>query len=185
LGDVVAIAGSLMAASGAIGLAWMRRAKWMPPTETVAGGTAKVSALVCAVLVAILYVLRQQIGFTNLAYLCIGLVVGVLVALSVSIYVNTAYSFTGRSSKNRDVETRVLGGFSLTAEAAQIAREQRLEQQALFENANYKAHLVWTKKSQAALQMTSTLGFIALQVCGSLALATASMLISLAGANPH
>ena len=187
LGDVVAIAGSLMAASAAIGLAWMRRAKWMPPTETVAGGTAKASALICAVLVAILYLLRQQIGFANLSYLAIFLLVCMLIGLGVSIYVNTASSFVKRIAKGKGSATeeiRILGGFALTLEAASVAETKRLEQQALFENANYKADLVWTKHSQATLQVTSTMGFVVLQVCGSLALATASMLISLSASKP-
>jgi hypothetical protein len=186
LKDVVTVAGSLIAATYAIGLAWMRRAKWMPPNETVTGGTAKTSALLCAVIVVVLYLLRTQIGFANLAYFALGLLPGVLLGLSVSIYVNTAYSYTKRAvtPHGQNIEERVLGGFSLTEEAKKISAKKGKLAQALYENSNYQRDLVWTQGSQAALQVASTLGFIVLQVCGSLALATASMLVGISGGNP-
>ena len=161
----------------------MRRARWMPPTETVTGGTAKTSALVCAVTVAILYLSRTEIGFKALSILAMILLLVVLIGLAISIYVNTAYSYQRTKDTLSGKPERFLGGFRLTPEATKIALEKGLGPQALFENCNEKANLVWTQESQAALQVVSTMGFILLQVSGSLALATASMLVSLSATN--
>src|SRR5262245_60753573 len=94
LKETVAIAGSLIAAGSAIALPWTRRAKWMPPVETVPAATAKVSGLLCAVAIGALYLQRVRIGQDALLLIA-GCLIGVtLLALVLSIYVNTAYGFT-------------------------------------------------------------------------------------------
>lgn len=182
LSDVVAVAGSLIAVAAAIRLAWMRRAKWMPPAETVTGATAKSSALICAVVIGVLYLFRLQIGTSRMASLALILLGCFIFSLCVSIYVNTAYSFVERKhkTKSEQLEFRVLGGFILTQEAKHISHEKKMQAQALYENSNFRRDNVWTKGSQAALQVVSTLGFLTLQVSGSLALATVSILFGLA-----
>ena len=173
LKEIVAISGSLIAAASAIGLAWVRRARWMPPEETVAGATAKFSALVCAVIVGALFVMKSELGLgmmVAVALFSLAFSVGSLLA---SIYTNTKHAVFRRD------ETRVLGGSALTSEAERIQRERHLSPQQLFENANYKAHLVWTPESRALVQLYSTMGFIALQAFGSVALASMAIALSL------
>ena len=174
LKDVVAVSGSLVAAAGAIGVSWTRRAKWMPPEETVPHATARTSGLICAVVIGSIYLLRTRLGTERLLVVS-GSALGLAVLfLIVSIYVNTAHSFKRRSA-GRAADTRVLGGFRLTGEAQRIAQERSMGSQALLDHANGDSDLVWTRPSQATAQIFSTLGFIGLQAAGSIALAAVAI----------
>lgn len=177
LGDVVATSGSLIAAASAIGLGWMRRTSWLPPEEAVPGGTAKVSALICAVVVGILYAGRSRLGFEPLCWIAGVCLILALMGLLSCIFVNKTYSFT-RRPRGRP-PTRILGGWTLTSEASRIREEKNFSVQQLFENANFQADLVWPKASQAGVMMTSTFGFIVLQAGGSIALAAAALVVGL------
>lgn len=180
LSGIVAVSGSLIAAGSAISLGWMRRAKWLPPQEAVPGGTAKISSLICAVVIGLLYARRAEIGFGPLCWVagtCLALAV---VALLASVFVNTTYSFM-RRPRGQSM-SRTLGGWTLTEEAKAIRTRRKLSVQQLFENSNYQPDLVWTKPSQAWVLVISTLGFIALQAGGSVALASAALVVSLAAA---
>ncbi len=177
--DIVALAGSLMGAAWAIGLAFTGRARWLPPEEDLSGSVARVSALMCAVAIAILYVFgRDAIGLVGLAWIA-GVCVGVtIMALLVSIYLNTVYSFekvvyTGKKAHR----TRVLGGFSLTQEAIKIRDERSKSVQELFKEGNYDRDLVWTKASCGMLKVASTIGYLFLQASGSIGLAAAALLV--------
>jgi hypothetical protein len=179
LKDIVAISGSLIAAVTAIRLAWMRRARWMPPEESVSGATAKMSSLGCAVAIGILYLERHNLGAQSIELLAgIGFLVALL-ALAISIYINTAYTFIRLKHNDPPEGTRILGGFRLTTEAKKISLKKGLGPQKLYENSNYDANLVWTPASLAQAIIFSTFSFIILQLFGSFALAAISMAISL------
>jgi hypothetical protein len=55
LSDVVAAAGSIIAASGAIALAWRGRTKWEPSEQDLDKGPQKVGGLLAAVLISVLW----------------------------------------------------------------------------------------------------------------------------------
>ncbi|MQA19186.1 hypothetical protein [Rugamonas rivuli] len=180
LKDIVGAATSLMAAASAIGVTWLRRAKWMPPEESVPGGTLRVAGLVSAVAIGILFLERQKIGLETM--LLIGALAGLftIMSLTISIYTNTRYSFVYPESSKRGAPLkRTLGGHKLTAEAQHISEERRMEPQALFVNAAYDKNLVWTQSSQALVQTASVLGFIALQASGSIALSAIAIGLSI------
>lgn len=171
LKDVVGAATALMAAVSAVGVTWLRRAKWMPPEESVPGGTLRVAGLVSALAIGILFLERHKLGLDTM--LVIGGISGfiTIISLAISIYTNTRYSFVYPENGKRGMPIiRTLGGHKLTAEAHHIAEQRRMEPQALFENAGYNKNLVWTQSSQALVQTASVLGFIALQASGSIAL---------------
>jgi hypothetical protein len=88
LSETVALSGSLIGAASAIGLAWMRRARWLPPEEAVPGATAKVAALVCAVVIGVLYVRKQEIGLGLFAWIAVGCLLITICGLISSIYFN-------------------------------------------------------------------------------------------------
>ena len=179
LKEVVAAAVSVMAAASAIGVAWLRRSRWMPPEESVPGGTLRVAGLLSAVAIGILFIERRELGPHWL--LLIAAISGffAVVLLSVSIYTNTRYSFVHPESNKRGAKlVRTLGGNELTAEAKGIGIKRRMEPQALFENAGYDKALVWTQASQAIIQVTSVLGFIVLQSSGSIALSAVAISLS-------
>ena len=172
LKDTVAIAGSLIAAGTAIAVSWTRRANWMPPEETVPTATSRVSGLVCAVVIGALYLLRERIGQVSMIEVAGVLLAAAVMALIVSIWINTAHGFMHEGR-------RVLGGFRLTDEATAIKVKRRWNEQQLLTNANGLTDLVWTKGSIAAAQIFSTLGFIALIAAGSIALASVALAFGL------
>ena len=179
LTDTVAISGSLIAAASAIAFAWMDRARWLPPEESVPRATAKVSALICAVIIGILYAERMRIGLALMAWIAVVCLLVVVASLILSIYMNTKYTYF-RSNTKRSSEVRMLGGSRLTNEAEGISRTKQLVGQQLFENANFRSELVWTPQSRAYVMIIATLVYILLQAGGSIALAATALVIGLA-----
>jgi hypothetical protein len=184
LSDVVASAGSLMGATAAISAAWVRGAKWLPPEEAVPGATRRVSALFCALVIAVLFVIgRQQLGPTVLLAVTLFCAVGTLIALSLSVFINTKHTYVVKfvNSKGRatKMSTTILGGFELLPEAEKVSTRKSIYGQALLDNANGDPDLVWTRGSRAIVRILSTLGYIFLQALGSIGLAAAGLLLSL------
>jgi hypothetical protein len=64
--NIVATAGSLSAAAGAISLAFLKRSKWQPPEEAVPAAVPRVSALISMVFIALIYVFGPKMGSTLL-----------------------------------------------------------------------------------------------------------------------
>jgi hypothetical protein len=174
--DVVSSVTSLVSAAGAIRLAFMGRARWRPPEEVVSSGVTKLSGLVTAVGIAVLWVFRAELSMGVLAILAALGVLLATAALMMAIYVNIRHAYyypAQRTERNRK-----LGGATLTEEAARICRERGRTPQMLFEDAQSDKDLVWTRPSQALVNIASTLSFIVLIASGSCALAAAGLLVS-------
>jgi hypothetical protein len=174
--NVVAIAGCLTAAAGAIGMAWMKRARWQPPEDSVPHAVSRLSGLLSAVFIGVLYVFSaqlSQVGVAGIAAFCSAIS---LVALYICIDTNTKYSFYDRKN---GAERRVLGGSVLTREATKVGRKHSHTVQQMFLDAQGDKDLVWTRESQARIQGKSTFSFIALITFGTCALASVSILVSL------
>ncbi len=177
--SVVGIAGSLAAAAGAITLAFKKRARWQPPEETVPTAVARVSGLIAMVFIALIYVFAKAIGAFGLAVLAISCLAVTIYALIEALKTNVTYSFYYPNDNNE--ANRKLGGDVLTPEAAGIMRDKGLPEQLMLEDAKGRKDLVWTKESQARIQVRSTLSFISLIGFGTCALAAASMLVAVYG----
>jgi hypothetical protein len=189
LAGTVALAGCLMAAASAVGLAWMRGARWQPPEETLPGGAAKFAALVCAVAVAILYVIGpSELGMRGLAWTASASVFISIVAFLLCLYINTSYAYIRRDrAAGSRKDNRVLGGYELSDEAKDIKGRKDMKHadpQRLFEFSGYEANLVWTRHSRAVIQVISTTSYLVLQGFGSIALASAAILVGMASASP-
>lgn len=169
--NVVAIAGSLAAAAGAIGLAWMRRARWQPPEEAVSQGTAKVAGLVSMVAIALLYAFgADQLGKAGLARIAlIGLGI-VIVSLSLTTLLSVSRTF-------QKADKKILGGFRLTAEARRVQEQHQQSEQEMLDTV--RADKVWTRGSIALCHMLATLGFTTLIASGTISLAAAANLVAL------
>lgn len=174
--NIVAIAGALASTAAAISLAFMKRAKWQPPTEAVSSGTSRLAMLMAMIGTALLYVFGAEIGKAWLAAITVGLFVGGLTSLVAAIFANTSYSFyypLPPVEKNR-----TLGGSTLTSEALRIQAQQNLSVQQMFEDAQGAKDKVWTRGSQAKINIVSTLSFIFLIGCGTCSLAAAATLVA-------
>lgn len=174
-GTIVAIAGSLGSAFAAIKLAFMKRAKWQPPEEAVPAGTAHLAGLFGMLVIALLFVFGAKLGLLGLAIATIVLFVIALICLLASIRTNIRYSY---HYPDKSESNRVLGGSILTEEAKNIKKEHNgRKTQLLFEDAQGDKDLVWTRDSQAAVHIRSTLAFIFLIGCGTSSLSAAAMLV--------
>lgn len=176
LANIVSLAGCIMAAAVAIGLAWNRGAKWQPPEEELPGSTTRVSALLCGVAIVILYTIgSKELGRPGLAKVA-GWSVGIAVfALCSTIFLNTVYSFTSKD------QTRILGGFQLTSEAKKVIQTRRNPPtvQRMYETGGYVADLVWTRWSRGLVRVLSAVTYLSLQAFGSIGLAASAILLGL------
>lgn len=175
--NIVAVAGSLASAVAAIKLAFMKRTKWQPPQEDLPEAAARFAALVAVVFIALIYVFAEALGVAVVALITVICLVVAIVSLSLAIKTNIRYSFYYPSNQE---EHRVLGGSNLTKEAASIQASRGLTEQQLLQDAQGDKDLVWTKSSQAAVHVRSTMSFIALIGFGTSTLSAASMLVILA-----
>jgi len=174
--NLVATAGCLSAAAAAIGLAWLRRAKWQPPEETLPAATARFSSLIAMVFIAIIFVFGRRWGVEVLAVLSVAFLLISLYALLVTTRTNITYSFYYPPTGNE--ADRTLGGSELTPEARKIQKHKGLQPQQLLQDAQGDKDLVWTRESRAEVGTRSTLSYIALIGCGSCTVAAASMLVA-------
>jgi hypothetical protein len=172
--NLVAIAGSLASAAAAITLAFMKRSKWQPPQEAVPAAASRFAALLAMIVIALLYVFAAAVGLVWLAVITVSFFAVAILSLVIAIGTNTEYSFYYPKKKEED---RKLGGDKLTEEAAKIKQEKGVGEQQMFEDARGDKDLVWTKKSQAAVGIRSTLSFIGLIGFGTCSLAAAAMLV--------
>jgi hypothetical protein len=144
--NLVAIAGCLAAAAGAIALTWLKRAKWQPPEEVLPAGAARFSSLIVMIFIAVTYVFGPRLGEVKLAILSGGLLLVSLAALAVTITTNINYSFFFPA--DRTEANRKLGGSVLTDEAREVKKEKKLNEQTMFVDAQGDKDLVWTRPSQ-------------------------------------
>lgn len=173
--QLVAIAGSLASAAAAIKLAFMKRSKWQPPEEAVPAAAARFALLLTMIVIALLYVFSASIGLIWLGVTTVFLFGTALFSLILAIKTNIKYSFYYPPQKTE--ANRKLGGDSLTSEAAKIQQEKHLTEQQMFEDAQGDKDLVWTKDSQASINIRSTISFILLVGFGTCSLAAAAMLV--------
>jgi hypothetical protein len=173
--QIVAIAGSLASAAAAIRLAFMKRSKWQPPEESLPTAATRFATLIAMVIVALLYVFGARVGLVWLAIVTVVFLVTAIISLTLAIRTNIKYSFY---YPRRDEKSRKLGGEVLTEEAARIRQEKGVTEQAMFEDAQGDKDLVWTKDSQASVNIRSTISFIFLIGFGTCTLAAAAMLVA-------
>lgn len=173
--NLVAMAGSLASAGAAISLAFMKRSKWQPPEESVPAAVSRFAALLAVIVIALLYVFAPGLGLTWLAVIAVLFFVIAIVSLMGAIGTNIKYSFYYPENKEHD---RKLGGNVLTSEAAKLQKEKNLTEQQMFERARGDKDLVWTKGSQAAVAIRSTISFIGLIGFGTCSFAAAAMLVA-------
>jgi len=175
--QVVAIAGSLASAVAAITLAFMKRAKWQPPEEALPAVASRFAALLAMVVLALLYVFASRMGLIPVAIVTVVFFVIAIICLMVAIKTNITFSFYYPDITEAN---RKLGGSVLTPEAVKVRQDfpDRSEQE-LFVDAHGDKDLVWTKESQAWVNIRGTMSFIGLIGFGTCSLAAAAMLVSL------
>jgi hypothetical protein len=183
--NLVAMAGCLASAAAAITLAFMKRSRWQPPEEALPAVASRFASLLAMIIIALLYVFAARIGLIPLAILTVAFFAITIICLTTAINTNIKYSFYyPLYSANIDGSGRVLGGDELTPEAARIREIRGLNEQQMFSDAQGDKDLVWTRASQASVNIRSTLSFIGLIGFGTCSLAAAAMLVVVFVATP-
>jgi len=185
LADTVKNAGFLLAATLTLSLGWMKRSgsSWVPPEEAVPKATTRFATLITSVLLALLYVfLRQSDRVVMLAIVTAVSLVIALIGLLFTIYIMKTYGFetTRLNWRKKEVKTIKLGGTELTHDAKEDIRVTHVPLDHLFRRAHGDLSLMYTKGSIGKTHMAVTVTFLVLQSFGSVALAGAGLLLSLA-----
>jgi hypothetical protein len=186
LAQVVAAAGTLIAAGGALALCWKGRFNWEPVEEDIPKAAQKFGGLVIAVAIAVLwYRFTQQhlLAADDLMWLADkfalgGLAALVLYGLLVGVLV---YEKTVVVKGRQTAEKKVIGGFWLTAAAKQalVSGDPRpLSVGDLFKGAAFNADYVWPRLSRSLAKVSFQLAYIGLVAGGTCALAAVSLLVA-------
>lgn len=178
--NLVGTVSSLVAAGAAMTIAFTKRTQWQPPEEAVPLAVSRMAGLVSMIGVALLYAFSSQLGPLWLAIITGASFFMALSSLLVAIRtnINHAYYFPPQRTESN----RRLGGHTLTKEAASIAKKRGLTEQQMFEDAQGDKDLVWTRQSQAAVHIRSTLSYIFLIGAGACCIAAAGTLVGMARA---
>ncbi|SRR5579884_152392 len=182
LWPLVRTAGCLMAAVGAIALAWRGRTDWEPSEQDIPQGPDKVAALVTAVLIAIIYVTMSNSTFRRrLIRLALLFASGCVVALLVYGFLVGTQTYDRKVviPPNQIASEKIIGGFWLTSEAIESQEKYHKTTQELLAGAGYDPDIIWSRPSRSLAKLCFTVSYICLTVCGSLALASASVILTL------
>jgi hypothetical protein len=187
LTDLVKYSGLLISATGAIGLAWRRKANWEPSEEDLPKGPARVAGLLTAIIIAVIW---TQFAFASyrwsIAKAAITLGAASLVCFLVYGYFIARLTYEKQTSvgRNKSKQEKIIGGFELTMDAKEaLARVGSIQR--LFQGAAYDPDLVWTRESRALARQLFALCYIGLNVCGTLALTCAALLFLLPSQSPR
>lgn len=182
LAPVVVGAGWLISAAAAIGFAWRGKTRWEPAEEDLSRGPAKVSSLIFAVVLGLLWVLigRTDGPRTALVWIAgigagVALLSLIVYAILIAVYVYDLETSTGHNTSEK---TKIVGGFWLTKSArAHLKARPELTQQDELKGSAYKPDNVWPRLSRALAKAAFTLSYMALTLSGSIALAATAMLL--------
>jgi hypothetical protein len=134
------------------------------------------------VLIAIIFATLSRSRFRRrLVKLTLRLLAGCVVALLVYGFMVGMQTYDRRYPDNGHVASeKIIGGFWLTAEAVQSKDKFHVKTiQDLFAGAGYDPDIIWSRASRGLAKLCFTVSYMSLMVCGSLALATASIILTL------
>jgi hypothetical protein len=179
LAGLVASVTALLAAGGAITLAWVRNASWAPPEDDVPNGPARIASLLTAIAVAGLWfetgksltsrnleIIAEYAGGITLLFLHL-----YTLMLGVYIYEKKVADVHGQMETKRTV-----GGFWLTRQGrGGLAAAQTVQR--LFEGAAYDPDLVWPRVARSLVKLVFIIVFTGLIVSGSTAISSIALSI--------
>jgi len=180
LSGLVKAVGMLVSTGIAIGLTWRGRAKWEPSEEDISQGPQKVGGLLTAVAIALLWSLYADIQHLDfLTQLAVGLSISCLFFLLAYGFLITTQTYTVvKGSKRKRVQRKIIGGFGLSYRAKLAIQDVTTftTVQEFLQQEVYDPDRVWSRHSRAVAKLCFVVCYLGLVVCGSLALACASII---------
>lgn len=186
LAQVVATAGSLIAASAALALCWKGRFKWEPAEEDIPRAAQKFGGLIIAITISILWFRFSQersLASNDLVNLSIafGLVgLGGLVIYSLLVGV-LVYVKVVATNARTTADIKIIGGFWLTAAAKTALASgapRPMSVGDLLKGAQYNEDYVWPRLSRALAKVSFQLAYILMVAGATCALGGISLLIA-------
>jgi hypothetical protein len=181
LAPVVIGAGWLITAAAGVALAWRGRTDWEPAEEDVSRGPAKVGGVICAVALGLIWILLGSSSGHRTALVWIAATTAAVCFLSLAFYgyliAVHVYDKVVAVGPEQSKTMKIIGGFRLTRQAAKKLNElDNVTVQNLLRGANYDPDLLWSRQSRAIAKLAFSTSYIALTICGTLALAATAML---------
>lgn len=176
---LVASVGTLLAAGGAITIAWVRNASWAPPEDDVPHGPARIASLLTAIAVAGLWFeTGRGLSARNLQIIAIYAGVATLIFLLLYTLMLGVYIYEKKIvDLHGQIETRrTVGGFWLTQQGKQSLAAAGTIQR-LFEGAAYDPDLVWPRIARSLVKLVFIIAFTGLIVSGSTAISSIALSI--------
>jgi putative ABC transport system substrate-binding protein len=184
LNGLVKAVGVLVSTSIAIGLTWRGRAKWEPSEEDISKGPQRVGGLLTAVAIALLWSLSadtQHLDF--LTQLAVGLSISCALFLLIYGFLITTQTYTViKGSSRKKVVRKIIGGFGLSYRAKLATQDGSnfTTVQEFLQHEVYDPDRVWSRHSRAIAKLCFVVCYLGLVVCGSIALACASIIFLVA-----
>jgi len=176
-GPVVGYGGAIMATGGALLTLFAgKMKKWRPPDEDLPGGAQAIVLLLCGVGMVLQWYFAAP-GALKWFVLLIAamLLLTLLCFLRYSGLLGTyRYYAEVVTSPRKTVKVPILGGRELLPEAEKKRRKLHVDTQTLFEGAEYKPDLLWSKESRQWVKQRVLIFFIFTLVLGTSALTAAS-----------
>lgn len=186
--NIMANAGTIVAMTAAISLAWRGRTKWEPSEDDVPKAPQKVAGLLSAVAIVGIWTSLQEPGHISvLLRLSLWLSLAALISLCIYVFLVSTLTYEqviaiGEESFDK---RNIIGGFRLSEHARHIIKEHRSHKKVpptkddLFKAAAYQPHLVWTRASRSLAKVFCILSYIGLIAAGTVALASAAILVDI------
>jgi hypothetical protein len=187
LAPLVETVGWIVSAGIAIGWSWRRRTRWEPSEEDLPSAPNKVSGLLTALAVVLLFTQYSQTMHVPLLVRLLYVSTGVTV-LSLLLYgfliTNNTYQREVVRPDGSVVKNNLIGGFKLRPIAAQALKRPGKTIQQILKDGAYEADQIWTRPSRAVAKTLFVLCYLGLTVGGSIALTCAAILLLLKNAAP-
>jgi hypothetical protein len=186
--NIVGNAGTIIAMAAAIALTWRGRANWEPSEQDIPKAPQKVAGLLSAVIITVIWVsFREPEHASSLTKFSLILSFAAVLFLCLYAFVVSTQTYTqvfAISAKKFD-ERKIIGGFKLTEASIKAIEDARAQGNPvptvndLFKSSGYDPDRVWTRASRALAKVLCILSYIGLIGTGTVALASAAILVDL------
>ena len=175
LASIVSLSLAIVATGTSISLAWRGKHKWAPVQEQLGGGAEKISVLVAAVVVVVLFV-TYSAGARTGELTAVVLVGAVCTLLLFAAYQYLFGRFTYRVNRGKKSETRIIGGSTLTSQAESAMKERNIaDAEDLLPGFANSPLQVWTRASIERNKTVLSVGYALLILLGTVCLGSAAV----------
>jgi hypothetical protein len=178
LKEVVAGAGAIIAASTAILATWSGRAGFGLSADELPRGAQRVGGLLAGLAIVLIWVSWRD-GAHNHQLVVAIIALGSVTLASLILYASLIGTLTYEKVELDGSTRRIIGGFWLTPQA-RAKRKAGTGVQQLLEGAAYDTEKLWSRSSRQLATLTFLIAYLALTICGTVALAAGAIRLGLA-----